>query len=116
MSYACQDGAALTVVFDDGDRTAMVLVEGQRPMALRRTQGADSGGFFYEGAGHVLFGAGARAGYASDGARPIDCYAGGAVRQLSARQDDGPYYPGRAQRRQYDAYAPSASAGSAESW
>ena len=116
VSYACQDGAALTVVFDDGDRTAMVLVEGQRPLALRRTEGADGGGFFYEGSGHVLFGAGARAGYASDGAQPVDCYTRGAVRQLSARDDGEPYYPGRSQRRQYDAYGAPPPAGSSESW
>ena len=116
VSYACQDGEALTVVFDDGDRTALVLAEGQRPLALRRTEGAEGGGFFYEGSGHVLFGAGVRAGYASNGAQPVDCYTRGDIRQLSARDHDGPYSPGRAQRRQYDSYDPAPSEGASENW
>ena len=85
VAYVCQDGQDLTVLFDDRDQSATVLAGGQNPVALRRSQPEDAGGFFYEGAGHVLFGAGARAGYASDGAEPIDCYAAGARRQLSSR-------------------------------
>ena len=82
--YACEDGQGLTVLFDDRDQTAMVLPHDQDPVALRLNRDHDSGGFYYEGSGHVLFGAGARAGYASDGARPVDCYAG-ARRELSSR-------------------------------
>ena len=85
VSYACEDGQGLTVLFDDGDQSAMVLAAGRSPLALRRSPGQERGGFFYEGAGHVLFGAGARAGYASDGAEPVDCYVRGAPRQLSYR-------------------------------
>ena len=116
VSYACADGEGLTVVFDDGDRTAMVLIEGQSPQALRRTSGADGGGFFYEGSNHVLFGAGARAGYASRGAMPVDCYLRGTARQFSARQDAETDYPARRQRRQYDAYGSAATSGSSEDW
>jgi hypothetical protein len=90
VAYVCADGQGLTVLFDDRDATAMVLARGQDPIALRRSRNESEGGFFYEGSGHVLFGAGARAGFASDGARPVDCYA--ARRQLSYR--DGPRYGG----------------------
>ncbi|HEY5411669.1 MAG TPA: hypothetical protein VIJ94_13185, partial [Caulobacteraceae bacterium] len=85
--YACDDGQGLTVLFDDRDQTAMVLPHDQNPIALRLNQDHDSGGFYYEGSGHVLFGAGARAGYASEGAEPVDCYARGARRQLSSRAE-----------------------------
>ena len=84
VSYACEDGQRLTVLFDDRDQSALVAEAGQSPFALQRSPGQERGGFFYEGAGHVLFGAGARAGYASDGAEPVDCYVRGA-RQLSYR-------------------------------
>ena len=87
VAYVCENGQGMTVLFDDRDETAMVLSGGRDPVALRRDQGRETGGFFYEGAGHVLFGAGARAGYAMDGARPVDCYARGAPRQLSYRDD-----------------------------
>ncbi len=91
VSYVCEDGRGLTVLFDDRDDSAMVLVRDSNPVAMRRSP-AEAGGFFYEGSGHVLFGAGARAGYASDGAEPVDCYARGARRQLSYR-DEGPREP-----------------------
>ena len=92
VSYVCEDGRGLTVLFDDRDDSAMVLAADRNPVALRRSQAEEAGGFFYEGSGHVLFGAGGRAGYASDGAEPVDCYARGARRQLSYR-DDGPRQP-----------------------
>ena len=91
VAYACEDGQGLTVLFDDRDQSAMVLARGQNPVALRRSQAEDDGGFFYEGSGHVLFGAGARAGYASDGAEPIDCYAGAPRRQVSSREERRTY-------------------------
>ena len=87
VAYVCEGGQGLTVLFDDRDQSAMVLAGGQNPVALRRTQAEDAGGFFYEGSGHVLFGAGGRAGYASDGAEPIDCYTGAARRQLTSRDE-----------------------------
>jgi hypothetical protein len=90
VGYVCDNGQGLTVLFDDRDETAMVLSSGRDPVALRRSQDREAGGFFYEGGGHVLFGAGGRAGYATDGSRPVDCYAGGARRQLSYR-DERPY-------------------------
>ncbi len=89
VAYACEDGQGLTVLFDDGDQTAMVLVHDQDPLALRRSRD-QGGGFFYRGSGHVLFGAGARAGFASEGAQPVDCYARGARRQVSSRAE-APY-------------------------
>ncbi len=92
IAYVCEDGRGLTVVFDDRDETALVLAGGREPVALRRSQDRERGGFFYEGGGHVLFGAGARAGYATDGSEPVDCYAGGAGRQLSSR-DERTYSP-----------------------
>lgn len=90
VAYVCADGEGLTVLFDDRDETALVLTGGRDPVAMRRSQDREAGGFFYEGGGHVLFGAGGRAGYATDGAEPVDCYARGARRQLSYR-DDRPY-------------------------
>jgi hypothetical protein len=92
VAYDCADGRALTVLFDDRDQSAMVLAGGQDPVAMRRTQTRAIGGFFYEGQGHALFGAGARAGYATDGSEPVDCYARGARRQLSY-QGEQPYGP-----------------------
>jgi hypothetical protein len=115
-SYSCADGQTLTVVFDDGSRTALVMTDGQRPQALQRTEGAVERGFFYEGSGHVLFGAGTRAGYASEGAQPVDCYLNQGMRRFSARGEDGAYYPGRAQRRQYDSYSPPSDEDSRRSW
>jgi hypothetical protein len=87
VAYDCEDGRGLTVLFDDRDQSAMVLSGGREPVALRRSQEREQGGFFYEGGGHVLFGAGARAGFAADGAEAVDCYARGAGRQLSSRDD-----------------------------
>jgi len=92
VAYDCEDGRALTVLFDDRDQSAMVLAGGQDPVAMRRTETRAVGGFFYEGQGHALFGAGARAGYAADGSEPVDCYARGARRQLSYRGEQ-PYGP-----------------------
>lgn len=97
VAYVCEDGRGLTVLFDDRDETAMVLTGGRDPVAMRRSQEREQGGFFYEGGGHVLFGAGPRAGYAADGAEAVDCYARGAGRQLSSR-DERPYR----QRFSYD--------------
>jgi hypothetical protein len=116
VSYSCADGGAMTVVFDNGGRTAIVTVEGERPEAMQRAQGAGGGGFFYEGEGHVLFGAGSRAGYASDGAEPVECYLRSGARRLSAMQDDGSYYPGRLRQRQYDSYAPPSDEDDNRSW
>jgi len=90
VAYACADGLGLTVLFDDRDGTAMVLARGQDPIALRRTDTRARGGFFYEGADHVLFGAGVRAGYAAEGAEPVDCYAGEGARRLSYRDRPRP--------------------------
>ncbi len=97
VAYVCEDGRGLTVLFDDRDETAMVLTGGREPVAMRRSQEREQGGFFYEGGGHVLFGAGLRAGFATDGTEAVDCYARGARRQLSSR-DDRPYR----QRFSYD--------------
>ena len=93
VSYACDDGQGLTVLFDDSDQSAMVLAADRSPIALRRSPEQERGGFFYEGAGHVLFGAGARAGYASDGAEPVDCYDRAAPRRLTYRGAE-PRLPG----------------------
>ncbi len=86
VAYVCEDGQDLTVLFDDRQGSATVLARGADPVALRSSPSADDDGFFYEGSGHVLFGAGARAGYASDGAEPVDCYTRGGRRQLSYRE------------------------------
>lgn len=111
VAYDCEDGQGLTVLFDDRDQTAMILARGQDPVALRRSEReAGSGGFFYEGGGHVLFGAGSRAGYASDGAEPVDCYSRGARRQLSYRDEQPrpPAYRGEAQSDLDDEDSPDA--------
>ena len=92
VAYVCQDGRGLTVLFDDRYQSAMVLARDQDPVALHRNQGREDGGFFYEGGGHVLFGAGARAGYAEDGSEAVDCMARSARRQLSYR-DEPRYAP-----------------------
>lgn len=73
VSYACEDGRRLVVLFDPRGDTAEVLSQDEDPLVLRRTSARQ--GFRYETWDHALYGDRQRATYEAGADGPVDCWA-----------------------------------------